>query len=169
MTIILRKWKESDAEALLKYAGNPKITQFMSDGFAGISTPEGAVRFIDFANSVSDKIYRAIDVDGEAVGGIGVLMQTDIHCKNAELGYWLAEPFWGNGIVSRAIPMIVDEAFETLDINRIFAKPFHTNTASHRVLEKSGFQLEAKLGKTVIKHGELLDEYIYAIRKTKPE
>jgi len=169
MNFRLRSWTIADVESLLKYAGNPKVTRFMSDGFAGISTPEGAVRFIDFANSDSDKIYRAIDVDDEAVGGIGVMMQTDIHRKNAELGYWLAEPFWGKGIVSLAIPMIVDEAFETLDINRIFAKPFHTNTASHRVLEKSGFQLEAKLGKTVIKNGELLDEYIYAIRKTKPE
>ncbi len=169
MNIVLRKWEENDVKALLKYAGNPKITQFMSDGFAGISTAEGAVKFIEFANSGSDKIYRAIDVDGEAVGGIGVMMQTDIHRKNAELGYWLAEPFWGKGIVSRAIPMIVDEAFETLDINRIFAKPFHTNTASHRVLEKSGFQHEAKLDKAVIKNGEFLDEYIYAIRKTKTE
>lgn len=141
----------------------------MSDGFTGISTPEGATRFIDFANSGSGKIYRAIDVDGEAVGGIGVSVRSDIHRKNAELGYWLAEPFWGKGIVSRAISMIVDEAFKTLDINRIFAKPFHTNTASHRVLEKSGFQLEVKLKKTVIKNGELLDECIYSIRKTKTE
>ena len=141
----------------------------MSDGFAVISTPEGAARLIDFANSGSDKIYRAIDVDGEAVGGIGVSVRSDIHRKNAELGYWLAEPFWGKGIVSRAIPMIVDEAFKTLDINRIFAKPFHTNTASHRVLEKSGFQLEAKFEKIVMKNGELLDEYIYSIRKTKTE
>lgn len=134
MNFRLRSWAIADAENLLRYAGNPQITRFMSDGFAGISTPEGAVRFIDFANSGFDKIYRAIEVDGKVVGGIGVLVQTDIHRKNAELGYWLAEPFWGKGIVSRAIPMIVDEAFETLDINRIFAKPFHTNTASHRVL-----------------------------------
>lgn len=165
MNVQLRKWNQNDAISLVKYAGNPKITSMMSDGFSNLSTPEGAVRFIDFANSGCDKIYRAIDVDGEAVGGIGVMMQADIHRKNAELGYWLAEPFWGKGIVSRAIPMIVDEAFKTLDVNRIFAKPFHTNVASHRVLEKAGLQLEAKFEKTVIKNGELLDEYIYAIRK----
>lgn len=169
MEFRLRPWNYSDRESLVKYAGSPQITMFMSDGFAVVSTPEGASKFIEFANSGSDKIYRAIEVDGEVVGGIGVLMQTDIHRKNAELGYWLAEPFWGKGIVSRAIPMIVDEAFQALDIVRIFAKPFHTNFASHRVLEKSGFQLEAKLEKAVFKNGEFLDEYIYAIKKLKTE
>ena len=140
MNIVLKIWETRDVEALLKYAGNPKITQFMSDGFAGVSTPEGAAKFIAFANSGSDKIYRAIEADGQVVGGIGVLMQTDIHRKNAELGYWLAEPFWGKGITTKAVEMLVSEAFEQLDITRIFARPFHSNKASHRVLEKSRFQ-----------------------------
>lgn len=166
MNLILRKWKESDAEALLKYAGNPKITAMMSDGFANLSTPEGAAKFIAFANSGEDKIYRAIELNDEVIGGIGVSVQTDIYRKNAELGYWLAEPFWGKGIVSSAIPMVVEEAFKVLDINRIIAKPFHTNTASHRVLEKAGFRLEAVLEKAVFKNGEYLDEHLYSIRKS---
>lgn len=165
MEIYLRPWKTSDAESLVKYAGNPQITRFMSDGFAQISTPEGATKFIDFANSGPDKLYRAIEINGEAVGGIGISVQTDIYRKNAELGYWLAEPFWGKGIVCKTIPMIVTEAFDTLDITRIFAKPFHTNFVSHHVLEKSGFKLEAIFEKTVFKNGEYLDEYLYAIRK----
>jgi RimJ/RimL family protein N-acetyltransferase len=137
----------------------------MSDGFAQISTPEGAERFIGFATSGTDKVYRAIELDGEVVGGIGISVQPDMYRKNAELGYWLAEPFWGKGIISRAIPMIVAEAFGLLDINRIYAKPFRNNPASHRVLEKAGFKLEAVLEKTVFKSGEYLDEYIFAIRK----
>ncbi len=165
MIIKLKKWENEDVEALLNFAGNPKITQFMSDGFAGVSTPEGAKKFIAFANSGPYKIYRAIEVDGVVAGSIGVSVQTDIHRKNAELGYWLAEPFWGKGIISRAIPIIVAEAFERLDINRIFARPFHSNLASHRVLEKSGFTLEAILKQTVYKNGEYLDEHIYTIRK----
>lgn len=155
-----------DAEALLKYAGNPAITQFMSDGFFNISTPEGAAKFIAFANSGEDKIYRAIELNGEVIGGIGVSVQTDIHRKNAELGYWLAEPFWGKGIAPRAIDMIVSEAFERLNITRIFALPFHTNFASHRVLEKAGFRLEAVFEKAIFKNGEYLDEHLYSIRKS---
>jgi RimJ/RimL family protein N-acetyltransferase len=167
MNIVLKNWETRDAEALLKYAGNAKITQFMSDGFTSVSTPEGAAKFIAFAGSSEDKIYRAIEVDGEVVGGIGVLMQTDIHCKNAELGYWLAEPFWGKGIITKATEILVSEAFKQLEITRIFARPFHTNKASHRVLEKAGFRLEAVLEKAVFKNGEYLDECIYVLRKPK--
>lgn len=169
MEFRLRHWDYSDRESLVKYAGNPQITRFMSDGFSNISTPDGAAKFIEFANSGSNKIYRAIEVGSEAIGGIGVSMQTDIYRKNAELAYWLAEPFWGKGIISTAISQLAEEAFETLEIDRIFAKPFHTNKASHRVLEKSGFRLEAVLEKTVFKNGEYLDEYIYAIRNIKTD
>lgn len=165
MPFTLRPWKTDDSGNLIKYAGNPGITCFMSDGFSNISTPDGAAKFIEFANSGPNKIYRAIEVDGEAVGGIGVSVQTDIYRKNAELGYWLAEPFWGKGIVTHAIGLIVAEAFDSLDVTRIFAKPFLTNSASHRVLEKAGFWLEAILEKAVFKNGEYIDEHIYVIRK----
>jgi [ribosomal protein S5]-alanine N-acetyltransferase len=165
MEIRLKPWATTDFISLIKYAGNPSVTRNMSDGFVNLSKPEGAKKFIEFANSGTDKIYRAIELDGEVIGGIGISVQPDVYRKNAELGYWLAEPCWGRGVISKAIPMIVDEAFKTLDINRIFAKPFHTNLASHRVLEKSGFKLETILEKTVFKNGEYLDEYIYATRK----
>ena len=161
----LRQWNERDVVSLVKYAGNPLITRFMSERFSNVSNPKGAVNFIRIANSGPDKLYYAIDVEGEAVGGIGISLQEDIYRKNAELGYWLAESFWGKGIMTKAIKMIVSEAFERLDISRIFARPFHTNNASHRVLEKSDFKLEAILEKTVFKNGEYMDEYIYAIRK----
>ena len=166
MNIKLKQWEMHDAEALLKYAGNPKITAMMSDGFANLATPEGAEKFIAFANSGSNKIYRAIELNGAVIGGIGVSVQTDIYRKNAELGYWLAEPFWGKGIIREAIQIMISEAFEQLDITRIFARPFHTNKASHRVLEKAGFRLEAILEKAVFKNGEYLDELIYSIRKS---
>lgn len=85
--------------------------------------------------------------------------------KNAELGYWLGEKYWGNGILTRAIPQVLAFAFKTYDLSRVFARPFGTNVASQRVLEKTGFTLEAKLEKTIFKNGEYLDELIYAQRK----
>ena len=84
---------------------------------------------------------------------------------NAELGYWLAEPFWGQGIMSDAVKQIVDYAFNTLEIDRIFARPFGTNLASQKVLEKNNFKLEARFEKTLFKNGEYLDELVYAIRR----
>jgi RimJ/RimL family protein N-acetyltransferase len=107
----------------------------------------------------------AIDINGEACGGIGIHPQDDIQCKNAELGYWLGEPFWGKGIITSAILQMVENGFNSFDINRIFARPFGSNLASQKVLEKTGFILEAKLEKTLFKNGIYEDELIYAIRK----
>ena len=82
-----------------------------------------------------------------------------------ELGYWLAEPFWGNGIMSKAIEEIVDYGFDKFQITRIFARHYGSNKASQRVLEKAGFVLEATFEKTFYKNGEFLDELVYAIRE----
>ncbi|MDB5263882.1 MAG: family N-acetyltransferase, partial [Adhaeribacter sp.] len=117
------------------------------------------------SGSNPSKIF-AIEVNGEAAGGIGVHPQTDIQRKNAELGYWLAEPYWGKGIITKAIRQMVDFAFQHPDIERIFARPFGTNLASQRVLEKAGFILEARLHKTFFKNGIYEDELIYARRRT---
>ena len=101
------------------------------------------------------------------MGGIGVHPQTDIHFKNAELGYWLAEPLWGQGIITKAILQMVDYGFKTYDITRIFARPFGTNIGSQKALEKAGFTLEGRFEKSLFKNDEYVDELIYAIRRKK--
>jgi RimJ/RimL family protein N-acetyltransferase len=103
----------------------------------------------------------AIEIEGEAAGSIGIFPQTDIHEKSAEIGYWLAEKYWRNGIMSSAIRDIVKYGFETFDIVRIYARPFSTNLGSQKVLEKAGFTLEARHKKALYKNGELMDELIY--------
>lgn len=138
----------------------------MTDGFPHPYTKTDGLRFIAFANQDDPVHIFAIDLDGEAVGGIGIHPQTDIHQKNAELGYWLGEPYWGRGIISSAIPLMIEFAFTTYPhINRIFARPFGRNIASQKVLEKNGFIREAVFEKTILKNGALEDEMIYAIRR----
>jgi len=82
-----------------------------------------------------------------------------------ELGYFLGEPFWGNGITTEAVRTIVEYGFKNFDITRIYARPYGNNTASQKVLEKAGFTLEARIEKNIYKNGEFLDELIYAVRK----
>jgi RimJ/RimL family protein N-acetyltransferase len=161
----LRPWQRSDAESLSKYANNPKIAKNLTDIFPHPYTLEDAYKFINMAISSEPTTIFAIDVKGEAVGGIGLHQQHDIQRKNAELGYWLAEPYWGKGIITEAIKSMVSYGFKTLDINRIFARPFGSNFASQKVLEKAGFILEARLEKTLIKNNVYEDELIYAVRK----
>jgi len=165
MDFKLRPWHINDLNSLVKYANNPNIAKYLTDGFPHPYSKENGKTFIKNA-TISDPIHIfAIDINGEAVGGIGIHPQMDIHKKNAELGYWLAEPFWGEGIMTKAIKQIVDFAFSTFDINRVFARPFGNNPGSQKILKKNGFILEARFDKTLIKNGQLLDELIYAIRK----
>ncbi len=165
MNFTLRPWNDNDLDSLVKYANNPGIAKNMTNKFPHPYTVEAGKSFLKMATSGSPTNIFAIDINGEAVGGIGIHPQDDIHCKNAELGYWIGEPFWGKGIISKAIPQILNYGFKTFDINRIFARPFHTNIGSQKVLEKAGFKLEAKIEKSLFKHGEYLDELIYAVRK----
>jgi len=162
MDIKLRKWNEADLDTLVKYANNSNIAKWLTNGFPYPYTYENGKAFLSMnANDNPTKVF-AIDVNGEAVGSIGIFPQTDIHEKNAEMGYWLAEAFWGQGIITKAIQEIVEYGFQTFDIVRIFARPFSTNLKSQRVLEKAGFTLEARLKNSVFKNGEFMDELIYS-------
>lgn len=154
-----------DLDNLVCFANNFRIARNMMNRFPHPYSKDDGRAFISQAMSASPVNVFAIEVEGAASGGIGLHLQPDIYCRNAELGYWLAEPFWGRGIVARAIAEMVEYGFQTWEINRIFARPFGTNTASQRVLEKSGFILEARFEKTIFKNGEFLDELVYAIRR----
>ena len=134
----------------------------MTDGFPHPYKPEDAERFINMATANDPVNIFAISVEGEAAGGIGIHLQHDIYRKNAELGYWLAEPFWGKGIVTKAVLQMKDYAFANFDISRLFARPFHTNIASQKVLQKAGFTLEATLRNSIYKQNEYLDEIIFS-------
>jgi len=159
----LRQWSMNDLQSLVKYGCNEKISDYMSDGFP--KNKDQWKKFLTLAISNENILYRAIEIGGEAVGSIGISPNTDIKRKNAELGYWLGEPFWGRGIMSRAIQEITHEAFSVFDITRIFALPFSTNISSHKALSNAGYKLEARLEKTVYKNGEFLDEFIFSFRK----
>ncbi len=165
-TAIIRPWSEADLDALVMYANNWNIAKNMTDKFPHPYSESDGRAFIEFATKDDPVHIFAIDLDGQAIGGIGIHPQSDIHRKNAELGYWLAEPFWGRGIISHAIRQILEFAFNTYDINRVFARPFGANLASQRVLEKNRFTLEGRFEKTLFKNGEYVDELVYAMRRT---
>jgi len=161
----IRPWMLSDLDSLVRYANNWNVAKNLTDKFPFPYSESNGQAFIEYANHDDPIHIFAIDIDGQAIGGIGIHPQGDIHRKNAELGYWLAEPYWGQGIISNAIKQAVDFAFATYDIDRVFARPFGTNTASHKVLEKNNFILEGRFEKVLIKNNEYIDELIYAVRR----
>lgn len=164
MHFTLRPWTMNDLDSLVQCANNINIAKFLMNKFPFPYTEEDGKKFISFATIENPPNLFAIEIDGKAVGGIGIHPLADVECKNAEMGYWLAEPYWGNGIITAAIKQMTEYGFKTFDINRIFARPFGTNIASQKVLEKTGFVLEATFEKTFFKNGEYLDEWVYAVR-----
>ncbi|HEY6160340.1 MAG TPA: GNAT family protein [Bacteroidia bacterium] len=165
MNLKLRPWLETDLDALVEHINDPGIAKFMTDQFPYPCDAEKARSFIANANKHTPQRIFAIALNGEAAGAIGIHPKEDIDRKNAELGYWLGKEFWGKGIITAAIKQMVEYGFKNFDIARIYARPFHTNIASQKALEKAGFKLEARFEKTIFKDGEFLDELIYAVRK----
>lgn len=104
----------------------------------------------------------AIEIDGEAVGGIGVEPGEGIYARSGRFGYWLGEPFWGRGIMTAAVRATVEHAFTNLDLVRLEAPVFAWNPTSMRVLEKCGFEREGVLRNSVLKDGELIDAVLFA-------
>ncbi len=160
----LRPWQINDAESLAKFANNKNISDNLRDSFPYPHTIHDARTWLEFAVNNKD-LLLAIEVNSEAVGGIGLIYKTDVYRKTAEIGYWLAEPFWGQGIMTEAIKKIVEYSFNNSKIIRIYARIFENNKTSARVLTKAGFKLEAVHKNSVIKNGLIMNELIYAILK----
>ena len=168
---ILRPWREGDAVSIARYADNGKIAANLRDVFPWPYAPQDAVDFVAgcIRNEGQGQLCRAIEVDGEAVGSIGLFLGNDVYRRSAEIGYWLGEPFWGRGLMTAAVAAMCREGFAAWDIVRIHAEPFARNLASRRVLEKAGFTLEGTLRRSVYKNGEMLDSCIYAlVREERP-
>lgn len=159
----LRPWQPEDARSAAEFATD-RISRNMSDAFPG-NCVEKWEKFVKFATENPNAIYRAIEIEGQVAGGIGVLLKDDMLRQNAELGYWIGEMYWGQGIITKAIVEMVNMVFEQSDVIRIYATPFGTNYASQRVLEKAGFTLEGIFEKVYLKNGIMRDELVYAIRR----
>ena len=166
MDFVLRKWEGRDVTSVARYINNRNVQRWLRDGLAFPYPIEDALAFIEgicLAADPQKEIMLAIEAGGEAVGSIGVFRKDNVYRKSAELGYWLAEPFWGRGIMTRAVEQICAIAFDTLGVVRIFAEPFAENTKSRRVLEKAGFHLEGTMRRSVYKEGRVMDSCMYAL------
>ncbi len=158
----VRGWRKEDAPTLAKYANNRKIWLNLRDGFPHPYTLDNAKLFIANAITKQPEAFFAISSDSEIIGSIGFSIGQDVHRYTAELGYWLAEPFWNQGIITKAIQTVTEYAFDRFGLVRIYAEPYASNSASSKVLEKAGFQLEGRLKGNVYKNGKIMDQFVYA-------
>lgn len=164
MAVRLRTWTLADAPALAKLINNKKVQDNLRDGLPFPYGEEDAKAFLSamLASDPDQNLAFAIEADGKLIGSISATRCANIHFRTAELGYYLGEPYWGKGFATEAVRQICDYIYRNTDIIRIFAEPFAYNTASCRVLEKAGFQLEGLLRSNAVKNGRILDMKMYA-------
>ena len=158
---VLRSWHLDDAPALAEGANNRNVWLRLRDL---IPQPYALADAEAYLRSVEEgpKHALCIEVEGRAAGAISLRFESDVHRLTAELGYWLAEPFWGRGIMSEAVSGFVEHSFRSFALRRIFASVYANNPASARVLEKAGFEFEGVMRQNVIKDGQILDSLLYA-------
>jgi len=167
MDIHLRAWRPEDAPALSHLLNNKNILDNLRDGPPYPYTPNDAKDYIEaMLQADPDTTFAwAITTDDQPIGSIGIFRKDNIHRRTAELGYYVAEPYWGKGAGTTAVKKACDLVFANTDILRIFAEPFSVNAASCRILEKAGFVFEGPLRKNALKNGVILDMKMYALIK----
>jgi len=161
MAVLIRQWTANDLDSLVLHANNINIWNNLRNYFPHPYTAAAAKDWLEKNVGASPAINFAIDLDGEAIGGIGLILNSDVYVMSAEIGYWIGEAYWGKGIATEAIRQMAEYSFYYFDIIRLYAEVFEHNKASMRALEKNGFYLEGVRRKAVLKNGVLMDDYIW--------
>lgn len=168
MEMNIREWRFSDAQELATILNNKKIHANLRDGLPYPYTLNDAQEFIEsmlLADPIQTFAFAIINNEDKVIGSIGAFRCDNIHRQTAEMGYYIGENYWGQGIVTKAVKQMTNFIFSETDILRVFAEPYTTNLASCRVLEKCSFQLEGTLRKNAVKNGEVKDMHMYALIK----
>lgn len=158
----IRSWRAGDQSSLARHADSRRVWLNVRDHFPHPYTVAHADAWLERIVGAEPQTQFAIEVDGEAAGGIGLMLQEDVARYSAELGYWLGEAHWGRGLMTQVVRRFTDYVFASLELQRIFALVFEWNPGSRRVLEKAGYTFEGRLRHAVVKDGHILDQFVYA-------
>jgi RimJ/RimL family protein N-acetyltransferase len=160
-TCIVRDWAAADLPSLVRHANDRAVWIQLRDRFPHPYLEEHGRSFLRNVTGQAPPLVWAIEVDGDAVGAIGVELSNDVERVSAEIGYWLGQACWGRGIMTDAVRAVTSEVFRRFDLTRIFAMPFADNPASVRVLQKAGYSLEGRLPQSAIKDGRIRDQLMF--------
>ncbi|ABG41365.1 GCN5-related N-acetyltransferase [Paraglaciecola sp. T6c] len=158
--LLIRHFTQQDKTHLIRCLNTTNVTRFLSSRIPYPYTEDDAIWWIEQGSKIG--IIRAIEVDGEFVGCVSAEPGQFEYTYSAEVGYWLAEQFWGKGYASKALALLIDEVKNNSEIVRLHASVFEGNLASCQVLEKCGFTAEGYLKKAVYKQGSFYNTHLYA-------
>ncbi|MDR0537672.1 MAG: GNAT family N-acetyltransferase [Tannerellaceae bacterium] len=162
--VTLRPWTKADLTSLVENANNVNVWNGMRDSFPNPYTEKDGRFFLRMvAKRTILPLEFAIVVEGKAVGGIGLKMQRARPPLIAEIGYWLGEPYWSKGIMTKAVNLVTGYAFQYLKLREIEAYVLEYNKASMQVLMKAGFKYDGLHYETVRKKGQIVYFHIFSI------
>lgn len=162
--VILRFPTIDDVDSITKYAGNPNISKYTFMPYP--YNTRDAIEFIE-TSAAERSDYTSFHVaicdllTDEVIGMIGLNTINHTH-RHAEVGYWIAEEYWGTGMMLEAINLMVSYYFNSMKLERIYAYIIPDNIPSWKLLEKAGFEREGLLKGLMRKEGKRYDHYIYA-------
>ena len=170
MKCCIRAWRIEDAKELASVLDNKNIQDNLRDGLPLPYTEDDARSYIEsLGQADADAVFAfAVEYEGRVVGQVGVTRRGNIHRCAAEIGYYIAEPFWGRGIGTDAVRQACEYVFAHTDVIRIFAESFDSNVASCRLLEKCGFGYEGTLRCHAVKNGRIRDVKMYSLIRPLP-
>jgi [ribosomal protein S5]-alanine N-acetyltransferase len=152
----LREFRQDDIPHLVKHALNYNVARYLTSKFPY------PYRIWWINSGSKNGIHKAVEHNGECIGGIGIINGEGEHIYAAHIGYWLGELHWGKGIATKALSIMTEEVFAKNNIVRLEALVFSPNKASMRVLEKCEYKFEGIKVKAAFKNDTFLDEYVYA-------
>lgn len=159
---VLRPWRNDDLEALLKHADDPRVPRGLSDRFPHPYTRADGEAFLEGRVVDPADPLLAIEIGGEACGGIALRLGSGERAHGGELGYWLGREHWGRGWMTRVVAAYLDWAVPEVGLQRVEASVLDSNPASARVLEKNGFCEEGLRRSVVRKPDGLHDLRMFA-------
>ena len=160
--IRLRAYKETDIPRLVELANNENVSRYLIDTFPYPYSLQDAEWWLATGSQENGAVTKAIEFEGALVGSVGIQPKSGWKDHSAEIGYWVGEPYWGNGIATRALREMTLMAVGDLGFRRLVAPVLSPNTGSMRVLENCGYALEGILKAEVHKDGVFYDIHHYA-------
>lgn len=166
--LILRPWEESDATALFKYASDPDIGPIA--GWPPHTSVEHSLEIIRTVFAAPETYAAVLKETGEPVGSCGIMFSESLHSADmkqdeAEIGYWIGKPYWGQGLIPEAVRALLARSFGDLHLDAVWCGYYDGNIKSRRVIEKCGFSYHHTNKGTVSPLGDMRTEHFYIMTK----
>jgi ribosomal-protein-alanine N-acetyltransferase len=168
--LTLRPFSEADAEPLFEFARNPNVTRFtLWEAHRNIAETVNFVRdyaALRYREGMAEPYAITLTPDPTPIGSCGCFWASRPN-QSMELGYWVAEPFWGKGIAVEACRLLLDHVLREFKPERLQARVISGNVASTRVLAKLGFQFEGTLRSALLRREKFEDVLIYSLLRAE--